>query len=104
MAICNNVTPAITEQGKEYQASSPDEIALVKYADLLGFDLAERDHKGMVIKDPLGNLKEVEILECFPFTSETKRMGIIVQHKDSGMIVFFCKGAEVVMTPKLKAS
>ena len=33
LVICHNVTPSITEDGKTYQASSPDEIALVKFAE-----------------------------------------------------------------------
>jgi len=42
------------------------------------------------------------ILACFPFSSETKRMGIIVRHIESGRIIFFLKGAETVMKNKLK--
>jgi len=32
--VCHNVTPIINEKGeKEFQASSPDEVALVKMAE-----------------------------------------------------------------------
>ncbi len=33
----------------------------------------------------------------FPFTSASKRMGIIIQHSDSGRIMFYMKGADTVM-------
>lgn len=34
----------------------------------------------------------------FPFTSESKRMGIIVKDTSSGEITFYLKGADVVMS------
>lgn len=39
-----------------------------------------------------------QILQIFPFTSESKRMGIIVQDMTTGEITFYLKGADVVMT------
>lgn len=33
LAVCHNVTPSIDNGKKVYQASSPDEIALVKIAE-----------------------------------------------------------------------
>jgi len=43
-----------------------------------------------------------DILACFPFSSETKRMGIIVRERWSGRILFFVKGAESVMMSMLR--
>lgn len=43
-----------------------------------------------------------EILENFPFSSETKRMGIIVKNQNDGKIMFYLKGAEVVMERKVR--
>ena len=43
LAVCHNVTPIINEDGtKEYQASSPDEVALVKLAESLDMILYSR--------------------------------------------------------------
>ena len=43
LSLCHNVTPVFNEKDgeitKELQASSPDEVALVKFADSLGFSL-----------------------------------------------------------------
>lgn len=43
LAICHNVTPIYPDlnnpEYKEFQASSPDEIALVKFADSLNIRL-----------------------------------------------------------------
>ena len=44
LALCHNVTPTFPTPGiVEYQASSPDEVALVKFAESLEMRLIERD-------------------------------------------------------------
>lgn len=35
LAVCHNVTPSVEDSKKAYQASSPDEIALVRIAESL---------------------------------------------------------------------
>lgn len=47
---------------------------------------------------------EFKILETFPFTSESKRMGIILQQADTGDITFFQKGADSVMKKIVRPS
>jgi phospholipid-translocating ATPase len=42
------------------------------------------------------------ILANFPFSSETKRMGIIMRHEASNRLVFYLKGAETVMRLKVR--
>ena len=93
MVLCNNVTP--TETG--YQASSPDEVALVKFADSLNMKLLHRTDKEIKIKDCADNFEEFEVLANFPFSSDTKRMGIILKNKKYGHIIYYLKGAENVM-------
>ena len=77
MVLCNNVTP--TDTG--YQASSPDEVALVKFADSLSMHLSHRTDKEIKVKDCANNMEEFEVLANFPFSSDTKRMGIICQKR-----------------------
>lgn len=185
LALCHNVTPVYDsnkpaentrgnggsptksisiETSKEpaedvtYQASSPDEIALVKWTEQVGLALVARDinsitlalqnpfssggasagtgpgHKGTMKKSLTENasintavtnlsgdskpdmpspsssngstlslnslnngMMRFQILQVFPFTSESKRMGIIVKDITSGEITFYLKGADVVM-------
>jgi len=59
--------------------------------------LLKRDLNTIVLRAPENTLMEYEILQVFPFTSETKRMGIIVRDKQTEEIVFFLKGADTVM-------
>lgn len=181
LALCHNVTPvydnnklsdnprgsgsptkSISIESKEpceevtYQASSPDEIALVKWTEQVGLALTARDinsitlqlqnpfncrtssgttsHRGTLKKSYTENdsintavtnlsgdskaelnspsssngstlslsslnngMMRFQILQVFPFTSESKRMGIIIKDISSGEITFYLKGADVVM-------
>jgi phospholipid-translocating ATPase len=121
LAICHNVTPTIEEENGEvvttYQASSPDEIAIVRWTEAVGLRLLHRDRKGMLLQsvDSGRPVVRVRILEVFPFTSEGKRMGIIVQFFEgpenaatvdlqAGEIWFYQKGADTVMTSIVAAN
>ncbi|KFA77786.1 hypothetical protein S40288_00472 [Stachybotrys chartarum IBT 40288] len=120
LALCHNVTPTTdVEDGKEvisYQASSPDEIAIVKWTESVGLRLASRDRKSMTLESTKSGrpIVRVRILEIFPFTSEGKRMGIVVHFQDnvntkntdltSGDIWFYQKGADTVMTSIVAAN
>ena len=97
MVICHNVTPYYDNDKKDFHASSPDEIALVKIAEKLGMELLMRDHFHIKIKNAKGFEENYKILANFPFTSENKKMGIIVKHEESEKIIFYLKGADMVM-------
>lgn len=118
LALCHNVTPVIddtymfptnvvngavemTEKPSEseivYQASSPDEVALVSWTESVGLTLINRDLTEIHLRSPLGDLLKYKMLQVFPFTSETKRMGIILKDEQTNEIIFYMKGADVVM-------
>ena len=109
LAICHNVTPTVSEEdGKSttsYQASSPDEIAIVRWTENVGLRLAHRDRHSMTLESTHSGevVGRIQILNLFPFTSEGKRMGIIIRftqdHEDPEQPVwFFQKGADTVMS------
>src|SRR5436190_5877805 len=81
-----------------YQASSPDEVAIVKWTELVGLTLVFRDINEMHLRTKHGDTFEFQILQIFPFTSESKRMGIIVRDKTTDEIFFYEKGADSVMS------
>jgi phospholipid-translocating ATPase len=44
LTVCHNVTPVYNDEGeKDLQASSPDEVALVKFGEYLDMKLVSRD-------------------------------------------------------------
>lgn len=113
LSLCHNVTPVYenstedevpieSKQGTEgtvtYQASSPDEVALVEWAGWAGLSLAKRTLTHITLAGPDGAHIQYEILQTFPFTSESKRMGIILRELNTGQIVFYMKGADTVMS------
>ena len=120
LALCHNVTPTIEEYEGEsitsYQASSPDEIAIVRWTENIGLRLLHRDRHSVTLQsvDSSRIVVRVRILEVFPFTSDSKRMGIILQFLDTdpttssidqaGEIWFYQKGADTVMTSIVAAN
>lgn len=92
------VTPVTNDDGSvTYQASSPDEVAIVKWTESVGVTLTFRDRGRMELRTPSGSTLAYDVLEIFPFTSESKRMGIVVRDTASGELSFLQKGADVVM-------
>lgn len=65
----------------DYQASSPDEKALVEAADRVGVTFLGEEGNNLVIK--IGEETEMyERLQLIEFTSERKRMSVIVRDKN----------------------
>ncbi|KAJ1985409.1 putative aminophospholipid-translocase [Dimargaris verticillata] len=155
LALCHNVTPNFDDHaGLTYQASSPDEVAIVRWTESVGLALIHRDRQSIKLLATARELADAEssdtlsqtttqrssmevvvrstsspylatvsagagssqglavaalsvgdqrfeldydILHIFPFTSESKRMGIIVRERLTGEITFYQKGADTVM-------
>ncbi|KDR78234.1 hypothetical protein GALMADRAFT_245314 [Galerina marginata CBS 339.88] len=98
LALCHNVTPVTNDDGTvTYQASSPDEVAIVTWTGSVGLTLTFRDRTRITLSTPSGGTLTFDILDIFPFTSESKRMGIVVRDTQTGEITFLQKGADVVM-------
>ncbi|KAK0477044.1 hypothetical protein IW261DRAFT_1488351 [Armillaria novae-zelandiae] len=98
LALCHNVTPVTNDDGSvTYQASSPDEVAIVQWTQSIGLTLVFRDRTKIELQTPSGSRIVFSVLDIFPFTSESKRMGIVVQDVQTGEITFLQKGADVVM-------
>ncbi|THZ05024.1 phospholipid-translocating P-type ATPase-like protein [Aureobasidium pullulans] len=118
LALCHNVTPTTEEVDgstvTSYQASSPDEIAIVAWTEHVGLRLLHRDRKSITLQFADDNkiVVRVQVLHIFPFTSDSKRMGIIVKfvqeggiaESDSSELYFFQKGADTVMTSIVAAN
>lgn len=102
LAVCHNVTPVLDNGQITLQASSPDEHALVRFAASLNISLKERNEEKVVLFNANSEEEEFTILACFPFSSETKRMGILVKHRTTNKIIYYLKGADAVMIQKVR--
>jgi phospholipid-translocating ATPase len=65
--------------------------------------LVERDRQFCILRNAAGAVEEYDVLASFPFTSESKKMGILLRSRATKQILYYLKGAEVVMEPKIKA-
>ncbi|XP_064433636.1 probable phospholipid-transporting ATPase IIB isoform X7 [Mirounga angustirostris] len=132
IALCHNVTPVyepragvtaeaeyaeadqdFSDGNRTYQAASPDEVALVQWTESVGLTLVSRDLASMQLRTPSGQILTYCILQMFPFTSESKRMGVIIRvdlplafpracawlaDESTAEITFYMKGADVAMS------
>ncbi|KAG0649013.1 Phospholipid translocase [Hyphodiscus hymeniophilus] len=108
LALCHTCLPEVQEDGDiEFQAASPDELALVKAAKELGFLIIDRAARSITLNYPgaPGNSETVietyDVLDVIEFSSKRKRMSIIVRFPN-GKICIFCKGADSAVLPRLK--
>jgi phospholipid-translocating P-type ATPase (flippase) len=101
MAVCHTVIPERDSTGRiVYQASSPDEACLVRAAKALGVELRDRNDVSMTIIDGLEETKW-EILNVIEFSSNRKRMSIVVRDP-LGRLMLLIKGADNVIFDRLR--
>uniref|UniRef100_A0A8B9S0Z7 Phospholipid-transporting ATPase n=1 Tax=Accipiter nisus TaxID=211598 RepID=A0A8B9S0Z7_9AVES len=99
LAVCHTVVPE--RQGNKiiYQASSPDEGALVKGAKKLGYVFTGRTPHSVII-DAVSSRYTWHRLKYFSFNSNRKRMSVIVR-TPAGQLRLYCKGADNVIFERL---
>jgi phospholipid-translocating ATPase len=112
LAICHTCLPehSPTPDGTSnisYQATSPDELALVQVAKELGFIAYDRQAETLTLKTfPSGLHEPAEfedyiILDTIEFSSSRKRMSVLVRFPD-GRICLMSKGADSVVLERLR--
>lgn len=99
LAVCHTVVPEKDGDTIIYQASSPDEGALVKGAKKLGYAFTGRTPDSVII-DAMGTEQSFELLNVLEFSSNRKRMSVIVR-TSSGHLRLYCKGADNVIFERL---
>uniref|UniRef100_A0A8C5N4Y1 Phospholipid-transporting ATPase n=1 Tax=Leptobrachium leishanense TaxID=445787 RepID=A0A8C5N4Y1_9ANUR len=99
MAVCHTAVPERNGDQIIYQASSPDEAALVRAARDLRFRFTGRTPDSVIIES-LGQEERFELLNVLEFTSNRKRMSVIVRNS-SGKLRLYCKGADTVIYDRL---
>ncbi|XP_070197579.1 phospholipid-transporting ATPase IB-like isoform X2 [Littorina saxatilis] len=102
LAVCHTVVPEIHHDTGEivYLSSSPDEAALVQAARQLGFVFTTRTPETVEI-EVFGKKEVYEILNVIEFSSDRKRMSVVVRCPD-GKIKLYVKGADSVVYERLE--
>ena len=106
MALCHTCLPETKDNGEiDFQAASPDELALVQAARDLGYLLIDRLAQTIKLQfagaDGALVTEAYEVLDVIEFSSKRKRMSIVIRMPD-GRICIFTKGADSVILPRLK--
>jgi phospholipid-translocating ATPase len=111
IALCHTCIPEYNEKEQDYEfrAASPDELALVDAAKELGYIVVDRQvgtitltsHPNGMDAEPITEV--YTILDVIEFSSARKRMSIILKYPD-GRICLFCKGADSIITERLRLS
>jgi magnesium-transporting ATPase (P-type) len=119
LSVCHTV---IAERSKHstssdklsYNASSPDELALVNAAKFFGYSFKGRDednnlvvelknsHEDMIVGENVRREYQYQLLNVIEFNSTRKRMSVIVRNKQDDTIHVMCKGADSIMIPLLR--
>eukprot|EP00347_Sterkiella_histriomuscorum_P008769 403343827 len=104
LALCHTVIIEEKDGKIFYNASSPDELALVNAAKFFGVAFAGRDEQSnMIIKRQNGGTQTFELLNVLEFNSTRKRMSVIIKDQH-GQIKLICKGADSIIEQRLKKS
>ncbi|XP_039029153.1 phospholipid-transporting ATPase 2-like [Hibiscus syriacus] len=99
MAICNIVIPIKSKTGAIlYKAQSQDEDALVNAAAQLHMVYANKNANILEIRFN-GSIIKYELLEILEFTSDRKRMSVVVKDCQNGKILLLSKGADGAILP-----
>ncbi|XP_010276647.1 PREDICTED: phospholipid-transporting ATPase 2 [Nelumbo nucifera] len=99
MAICNTVVPTKSKSGAiSYKAQSQDEDALVRAASHLHMTFFNKNANILEI-NLNGSIIHYELLDTLEFTSDRKRMSVVVKDCQNGKIFLLSKGADEAILP-----
>ncbi|KIW90861.1 uncharacterized protein Z519_08644 [Cladophialophora bantiana CBS 173.52] len=108
LALCHTCIPEKDDEGNiDYQAASPDELALVTAAQDLGYIVTDRHSNTVTIKtysdeDEASPVYEkYEVLDIIEFSSSRKRMSVVVRFPDQ-RICLISKGADSTIRQLLR--
>ncbi len=84
-----------------YTGISPDDVELVKTARDQGFTLMNSNVNERKVKIGKNYIKTFELLHVLHFSSERKRMSIILKDIENDKIILYCKGADCEIKNRL---
>jgi len=103
LAVCHTVIPETIDGKLTYNASSPDEKALVEGAAEFGFKFLDRKPEIVQVETGSdGTIVEYKVLDTIEFTSARKRMSTVVRFPD-GKLRLLIKGADMMIIDRLGA-
>ena len=96
LGLCHTI---VLEKSGEYNAASPDELAFVYFAKLVGCEFKGMDDDNFLNLDYFGQNRKFSVTDVIEFTSTRKRMTLVVRD-ERGVYTMYCKGADSIMIPR----
>ncbi|XP_072771152.1 phospholipid-transporting ATPase IC [Nerophis lumbriciformis] len=100
LTVCHTVMAEWKKGAPVYQVASPDEEALVCAARELGWVFLSRT-RDIIDVSELGVTRRYKLLALLDFTSQRRRMSVLVQ-EPGGALKLYCKGADIVILERLQ--
>lgn len=94
--ICEN-----KDNNVVYNASSPDELALVNFAKFCGYEYMGGDEENRICVNIMHSLVYFKLLHVLEFNSTRKRNSVIIEN-EKHEIILYCKGADSIIFERLK--
>ncbi|XP_019936885.2 phospholipid-transporting ATPase IC [Paralichthys olivaceus] len=100
LCLCHTVMAEWKEESPVYQSASPDEETLVGAARELGWVFLSRTRDFIKVSE-LGVSRQYQLLALLDFTSQRRRMSVLVREPEGGLKLY-CKGADIVILERLQ--
>mmetsp|Transcript_16189 Transcript_16189/g.13761 ORF Transcript_16189/g.13761 Transcript_16189/m.13761 type:complete len:116 (-) Transcript_16189:2234-2581(-) len=101
LASCHSIIVEEKNGKLKYNASSPDELALLNFARFCGITYLGLDENNQFELNFRGETIRFKLLHILEFNSDRKRMSVILRNTD-GKIILYTKGADSVIYDRLK--
>eukprot|EP01006_Ploeotia_vitrea_P029689 TRINITY_DN62183_c0_g1_i1.p1 TRINITY_DN62183_c0_g1~~TRINITY_DN62183_c0_g1_i1.p1 ORF type:complete len:1151 (-),score=112.61 TRINITY_DN62183_c0_g1_i1:2006-5458(-) len=101
LSLCHTVVLS-TEEGGDYEGQSPDEVALIRMCAANRFKLKAVAPDSVTV-EILGREMTYQLLATLPFSSDRKRMSVVVRTPQNELVLF-SKGADSAMLPNSSAN
>jgi phospholipid-transporting ATPase len=100
LAVCHTIITEEKEGKVHYNASSPDELALVNFAKFVGSEFIGIDDENNLSIEYQKTPMKYKLLHTLEFNSTRKRMSVIVRTPE-GKILLYCKGADSIIIERM---
>jgi magnesium-transporting ATPase (P-type) len=106
ISLCHEIAVEMEDNKRNYNSSSPDEVALINFAKQEGKELLGEERRMIKIAerrdDGTSSVVQYEKLTILEFNSDRKRMSIIIRDPQSKRIELLCKGADSTVKALLR--
>lgn len=87
-----------------YSGASMDEVTFLEMCRDSGFASFKHRDSNVITINVVGKEERYKVIRVVEFTSDRKRMSVVVKNEDTGKIINFVKGADMSIIQRLDQS